>query len=114
MENSELLIQLQAKNSSEKGRVGQAMKDLEEAENEIEELEKSLSHLTQEKKQFEKTITQFALESQRLNKEREEHLHFLEEARTSLATFRKREEEYPFLFSLLALLSLPVLLFPLT
>ena len=49
-----------------------------------------------EKKQLEKTITQIVMENQKLHKEHEEHVHFLEEARNSLATYRKREEEYPF------------------
>ena len=43
-------------------------------------------------------MTATAVRNMELEKEKKEHLRFLDEARASVSKYRQREEEYPFIF----------------
>jgi len=91
-------LKLSAANSGNpsKKKIEILQEDLAKAEELIGEQEKRISELEYEKKNFEKAITATLLRNQELEKERKEHLRFLDEARSSVANYRTREEEYPF------------------
>ena len=96
VEISELKMAAQTKGDPSKEKIVQLADKLEKSENYVNNLEKKVSDLKYDKKQLESAMASYALQNQQLLNERDEHLRFLEEARESLAKFRKKEEEYPF------------------
>lgn len=100
-----------------KKKIALLQEDLEKAEELISEQEKRINDLEWEKKNIEKAVAETLFRNQELEKERKEHLRFLDEARASVANYRNREEEYPFkiflvfVFTLVSFLNL--LFFPL-
>lgn len=81
-----------------KKKIAVLQEDLDKAEELINEQEKRITDLEWEKKNIEKAIAETLFRNQELERERKEHLKFLDEARTSVANYRNREEEYPFTF----------------
>jgi hypothetical protein len=61
------------------------------------ENDKKNSELKHTNLQLEHTIAGFVMQNQKLHSERDEYLRFLDEARNALSTYRKIDEEYPFL-----------------
>jgi len=67
--------------------------ELDEAHEKLEEQTKKLSDMKYTNKQLENAVAGFAVKMQKLEKQKDENMRFLEEARVALAKYRKREDE---------------------
>ena len=87
-------------NEKEKAEKNQKlMQQINEMENIISTQEKQILDLKWEKKRIEELMTEVVLQNHELEKQQKENIQLIDEARHSVASYRQKEEEYPFLFS---------------
>lgn len=88
--------ELETKDVPSKKRIAELTLQLQEAEKALDEAEQAASDLKWENKKVQEGVAALAIQNGRLERERDENLRFLQDARNALASFRKKEEESSF------------------